>query len=175
MLRFAHSRYLLVRASSPEGTFHPPDNTPKNGAADRDRVPMVALDPKHQLKTQATHIEIPRPDYMLETIVKQRIAEYQESDNDDVDRAVFDGVQENQMIVETDNVPSPPPKDNVNSNVIRAKGDWKHDAAWVKNCVQHLLPPPVASTPTATMALQRELRAILREQRSAPSLRDLGW
>lgn len=62
--------------------------------------------------------------------------------------------------------------------------DWMHDAEWVSECVQHLLPAPADATRVATTTLQRELRAMLQEQDTAIAaarrgekgrLRDLGW
>ena len=37
------------------------------------------------------------------------------------------------------------------------------------------IPPPIESSTSATSALQRELKMMLREQRAAKSLRELGW
>jgi hypothetical protein len=53
--------------------------------------------------------------------------------------------------------------------------DWVHDPAWVRACIAHRMPAPVEAAPLATKTLQRELRALLREQAAAPSLRELGW
>ena len=53
--------------------------------------------------------------------------------------------------------------------------DWKHDRAWVEQCIAHLIPPPTESSVAATTALQRELKGILKEQKTARSLRELGW
>ena len=53
--------------------------------------------------------------------------------------------------------------------------DWVHDPNWVRQCIEHLLPPPVEATTQASRALQRELKALLREQESARSLKELGW
>ncbi len=38
-----------------------------------------------------------------------------------------------------------------------------------------MLPPPVDSRPMATMAVQRELRAVLKDQEATRSLKELGW
>jgi len=37
------------------------------------------------------------------------------------------------------------------------------------------MPPPVQSSPSASIAIQRELQSMLKEQESAPILKDLGW
>jgi ubiquitin-conjugating enzyme E2 Q len=55
------------------------------------------------------------------------------------------------------------------------KDDWKHDAAWVSKCTENLFPPPVNAAPSATNAVQRELRSMLKEQKDATSLKELGW
>jgi ubiquitin-conjugating enzyme E2 Q len=53
--------------------------------------------------------------------------------------------------------------------------DWKHDAQWVQQAIVHLMPPPIEASPMASKALQRELKAMLKEQDAAGSLRELGW
>ena len=65
-----------------------------------------------------------------------------------------------------DKAPAPraPPKD-----------DWKHNPQWVEECLQYVMPPPMDANPSATMAVQRELRAMLKEQEKAGSLSELGW
>lgn len=37
------------------------------------------------------------------------------------------------------------------------------------------MPPPEMSTPGATMAVQKELKALLKELNTCSSYRDLGW
>lgn len=53
--------------------------------------------------------------------------------------------------------------------------DWEHDPGWVEECVAHIMPPPVDAAQGATLALQRELKTMLKEQNNAHSLRELGW
>ncbi|KAF8190600.1 hypothetical protein K438DRAFT_1831354 [Mycena galopus ATCC 62051] len=59
------------------------------------------------------------------------------------------------------------------------KDDWKHDAEYVRRTVELLMPPPIDSSPSATMAVQRELKTMLKEQEkastSAGGLKELGW
>ncbi|KAJ6506730.1 hypothetical protein C8R45DRAFT_1090408 [Mycena sanguinolenta] len=59
------------------------------------------------------------------------------------------------------------------------KDDWKHDAEYVRRTVEHLMPPPLDSSPSATMAVQRELKTMMKEQEkamtSAGGLKELGW
>jgi len=59
--------------------------------------------------------------------------------------------------------------------VTRPANDWKHDPKWVTATIAHMMPAPIDSTSMATMALQRELNSMLKEQDHAKSLRELGW
>ncbi|KAF5342715.1 hypothetical protein D9758_015872 [Tetrapyrgos nigripes] len=65
-------------------------------------------------------------------------------------------------------------KGKANANAKPAD-DWVHDPEWVRNAVPMLLPAPQAANRGATAALQRELKAMLKEQDSATSLKELGW
>lgn len=67
----------------------------------------------------------------------------------------------------------PPPMGS--ASAAPSTPDWEHDSDWVDACVTHVIPPPAESSNGATLALQRELNAMLKEQKSARSLRDLGW
>ena len=56
--------------------------------------------------------------------------------------------------------------------------DWVHNMDWVGRNIELLLPPPVDSTPGATMALQKEYKAIMKEQLHAEksnAVVTLGW
>jgi ubiquitin-conjugating enzyme E2 Q len=53
--------------------------------------------------------------------------------------------------------------------------DWAHDDVWLRQCIEHVLPPPMEASPGAARNLQRELKAMIKEQEQAPSLRELGW
>jgi ubiquitin-conjugating enzyme E2 Q len=53
--------------------------------------------------------------------------------------------------------------------------DWKHDPEWVRQTVEHLIVPPTESSPMAIKSIQRELKAMLAEQKKAASLKELGW
>lgn len=59
------------------------------------------------------------------------------------------------------------------------KDDWKHNEEYVRRTVDLLMPPPFESSPSATMAVQRELKAMLKEQDkaivSSGGLKELGW
>lgn len=59
------------------------------------------------------------------------------------------------------------------------KDDWKHDPAYVQRTMDMLMPPPLDSSPSSTMAVQRELKSMLKEQNKAMAssggLKELGW
>ncbi|KAJ3847933.1 hypothetical protein EV368DRAFT_76467 [Lentinula lateritia] len=57
----------------------------------------------------------------------------------------------------------------------RPVDDWVHDSEYVQSAVLKLMPPPELSSPGATMAVQKELKALLKEQKSCSSLKELGW
>ncbi|KAJ4466482.1 hypothetical protein C8J55DRAFT_527332 [Lentinula edodes] len=57
----------------------------------------------------------------------------------------------------------------------RLVDDWVHDSEYVQSAVSKLMPPPELSSPGATMAVQKELKALLKEQKSCSSLKELGW
>lgn len=138
---------------------------------------MVKLDPKHPLTLSGSaggpkKIQFPEPSYKLDKLLTARQSEFLEEDFDEDDQVIFNTLdtpansQQRETIVIEDS-PSPPP--------APIEDDWEHDAEWVEATVGHLMPPPVESSNTATMALQRELRAMIQEQDSAKSLKGLGW
>jgi ubiquitin-conjugating enzyme E2 Q len=59
------------------------------------------------------------------------------------------------------------------------KDDWQHNEAYVLRAIERLMPPPFESTPSSTHAVQRELKAMLKEQAEAmvseAGLKGLGW
>lgn len=147
---------------------------------DLSHIPLVKLDPKQPITLSGSsggggvkRIEFPEPSYKLDMLITARQSEFLEEDFDEDDQAIFAALeaptgsqQAQQEIIVIEDSPSPQPMlDN----------DWKHDAVWVDATVGHLMPPPLDSSSSATMALQRELRAMQKEQNSAKSLADLGW
>lgn len=141
------------------------------------QIPLVKLDPAHPLTlTQLNRvggqrrIEFPEPSYKLDNLLRARQLEYFEEDFDEEDQAIFEVTEKpansQQEVIEIDHLPP-----------VRApsSNDWKHDSEWVNASIAHLMPPPFESTPSATMAIQRELRAMLKEQGNATSLKELGW
>jgi ubiquitin-conjugating enzyme E2 Q len=116
-------------------------------------------------------IQFPEPSYKLEKLLKARRKEHFEEDFDEEDQAIFEAKEtpansQREVIVIED---SPPP------SKAPVLNDWKHDEEWVTASIAHLMPPPFEASPSATMALQRELRAMLKEQENAASLKEVGW
>ncbi|KAI0795943.1 hypothetical protein C8Q75DRAFT_846922 [Abortiporus biennis] len=156
-------RYLLVNCVSEDY-----DNTAQPTAED---VPYVTLDPAHPLTLNTKSIKIPEPSYKLTKLLEARQQEYIEENFDEDDRKVFEGndwrlTSEAQSSNQSQPQPDQP---------FIEKDPWIHNPAWVEECVSHILPPPVDHMPMATNALQRELKAMLKEQESARSLKELGW
>jgi len=141
-------------------------------------IPLVKLDPAHPLTLThgargggQKHIQFPEPSYKLQKLLDARQREYFEQDYDEEDQNIFDAKETPtnshlEVIVVED---SPPP------SKAPVLNDWKHDEDWVTASIAHLMPPPFEASPSATMALQRELRAMLKEQENATSLKELGW
>ncbi|KAF9461901.1 hypothetical protein BDZ94DRAFT_1262434 [Collybia nuda] len=162
-------------------------------------VPLVNLDPKHPVTLSNRAIQIPEPSYQIDALLQARTQEYERDENDDEDFTIFayTAAQPEREVIEVhddddddgqfdldddDDYNVRPSKAAPSKGKARALGqparpadDWKHDPEWVNNTVENLMPPPVDSTPSATMAVQRELRAMLKEQESAKSLKELGW
>lgn len=134
-------------------------------------IPIVPLDPAHPLTLSQKRIAIPQPSYKLEKLITARNAEYVQEDNDEDDILVFSppsAPSKQHEVIVIDDSPEPMPK-------RRLEGEWVHNSDWVNETVQHLMPPPAEATPMATMALQKELKAMLKEQEHADSLTELGW
>ena len=187
MTKHHHSRYLMIKGSG-SAPFQPPSTAqplvptahtlpmawatvggpPPPAPQDDEQIPYVPLDPAHPLTLSHNRIRIPQPSYALEKILEERRREYVPVDYDEEDlRIFFDAVT-------APTTPEPEPEPDA-EEPARPAGDWTHDRAWVEECVEHLIPPPTESSVTATTALQRELKAMLREQGKAKSLSALGW
>ena len=132
-----------------------------------DGIPYVPLDPIHPLTLSHNPIRIPQPSYALDKILDERRNEYVPVDYDEDDLEIFSYIP---PAVAPSHVPSPSP-----AKAERPPDDWTHDRAWVEECIEHLIPPPTESSVPATNALQRELKAMLKEQAAARSLTELGW
>jgi ubiquitin-conjugating enzyme E2 Q len=160
-------------------------------------IPLLKLDPAQPITLNNTPIAIPEPSYQLNTLLAARQEEYAEEENDEEDLAIFEHKPAVPEVIEVDDdndadgfldddddyhVPAPKPSASskgkgkaTERKSARMKDDWKHDPEWVNNTIAHLMPPPLEATPSATMAVQRELAAMLKEQENAKSLKELGW
>jgi len=99
------------------------------------------------------------------------------SDEDD-DVFMVDGDGDIEMY--DSDAPPPPPKSTKSKSKSAPKpkpiiDDWVHNPEWVQNAVPMMLPAPQAANRGATAALQRELKAMLKEQDNCNSLKELGW
>ncbi|KAG5729844.1 Ubiquitin-conjugating enzyme E2Q-like protein 1 [Termitomyces sp. T112] len=184
-------RYLLVK-----GVIDTSYETTAVTEPGRTRpFPFVKLDPSHPVTLNSRRIDIPEPTHQIAALLAARQEEFREEANDDEDAAVFDknviSIQTSQtskdddseemMNVDVDSYETSEYSRAVTSAHSVSKQsishfiDWKHDPERVRLTVEHLMPPPSEASPSATMAVQRELRAMLREQQDARSLKELGW
>ncbi|EMD36029.1 hypothetical protein CERSUDRAFT_156784 [Gelatoporia subvermispora B] len=167
-------RYLLVQTYPLTGNAM---SRPKEQQhADPLDIPFVALDPKHPLTVSKQAIRIPEPSYKIDKLLSERLGEQFEEENDADDEVIISGAG---GAVRTHSGATNPGASGDGSegggdDTMRID-DWEHDPEWVNACVQHLMPAPADASPMATMAVQRELKAMLREQKEAKSLRELGW
>jgi ubiquitin-conjugating enzyme E2 Q len=158
------SRYLLVKGN--KATTEVEKSTTK--------IPSVEIDPAHPVTLSGQQAHIPQSSYRLEKLLASRRSEYIDDDPDDEDIAIFEAVDIQSGSSPTKSADAHayvqsdcPPK--------KANNDWKHNAKWVNDNTGNLMPPPSESTPSAAMAVQRELRAMLKEQEAATCLKELGW
>jgi ubiquitin-conjugating enzyme E2 Q len=180
------SRYLLVKGAAVETPSYDAPAT-KHKSKNNNTAPFVKLDPAHPLVLSSKSIEIPEPGYQIETLLEARNFDAYVDDPDAADQAVFEYVEPPQEVIEVDddsdedmydfsaaaNPPAPTPVAKAKKS--RPANDWKHNPEWVNTHVAHLLPPPVEASSGSTMAVQRELRAMLKEQDDCTSYKDLGW
>ncbi|RDX46333.1 hypothetical protein OH76DRAFT_1407058 [Lentinus brumalis] len=170
-------RYLLVKGSgyvNPNAStsnsapsYHPFNYTnqppPPEENVDNS-IPYVPLDPTHPLTLSQKWIRIPEPTHALEKILAARREEFIPINYDEDDLSIFDALP-----------PAQPTQRVEEDTVMTIADDWQHDREWVLQAIEHLIPPPTESSIQATTALQRELKALLKEQKAAKSLKDLGW
>ena len=172
------SRYLLVRGTGLEVSAGLGSSTKTKS----NQIPFVKLDPKHKTSVNQKVIEIPDPAFQVESLLAARIADHVREEPDEEDLAIFqlDSTKSSRPIQheEYDDdyaAPEASPSSTNKAPTQRPADDWQHDAEWVISILENLMPPPIQSAPSASMAIQRELKSMLKEQDSAPNLKDLGW
>lgn len=130
---------------------------------------FLVQDPQRKALFGNAPVGIPKPSHHLDKLLKACEQAQSSAQYDEEDMAIFDVPYELQGI---DALDSP----MTTSSPSREK--WTSDNDWVEKNVQILLPPPTESSMTATMALQREFRAMYREQQKAKKKDEmelLGW
>ncbi|KAG1868338.1 hypothetical protein DFJ58DRAFT_858928 [Suillus subalutaceus] len=162
-------RYLLVNTFDnlhSNSMFTSIDTTTPTPTKPKVRnVPFIKHDPNRRPLLSNAQVEIPQPSYKLEKLLGLCQDAYVPLNLDEDDSAVFNAPDEEEV----------KPK-SIGTHVNgKPKQDWVHDASWVEKNINLLLPPPADSTPGATMALQKEFRAMMKEQGGAESLATLGW
>lgn len=193
---------MIKGITQPEDAFtNKPASTPSATATGPIRY--VSIDPLHKTVVSGKTIQIPDPTHQLESVLQQRQADVLENILDEEDMAIFslDPTAESQsqsqskgkgkqavnghydgdhdyMDIDDDDdyrIPAKPAAPKPKGPVQRPVDDWKHDADYVQRALETFMPPPFESTNGASMALQKELRLMLKEQDNAKSLKELGW
>jgi ubiquitin-conjugating enzyme E2 Q len=162
---------------------------------------MVALDSAHRVVMGGKSIEIPDPQYQIDKLLEARQFEVVEENPDAEDQKIFsfeepkdkgkqvhtiedseeeddDDAMDYEFVQPAHTVAAPAAsssKGKAAQKAARPADDWKHDPQWVEEQINHLMPPPLESTPGATMAVQRELKSMLKEQETCASFKELGW
>lgn len=188
------SRYLLVKGA-PDSTSNASSTSVSASLESKKRkkkssgvTPYVKLDPLHKTMMCGKVIAIPDPAFQLETLLAARNADYILEDPDVEDMAVFqfeakqkfgsNSQSQHHDLDDDDDYKVPSASSFVTKAVavpLRPRNDWKHDAKYVERNLASLMLPPFQSTPLASLAIQRELKAMIKEQEVARSLKDLGW
>ena len=146
------------------------------------KIPFVKLDPNHQTSVNQKVVQIPDPAFQVESLLAARAADYVHQEPDEEDLAIFqlDSSKPSKSIQQEydDHDDHTVPVASSSLKDVRPKrpiDDWQHNVEWVVSILENLMPPPIQSSPSASMAIQRELQSMIKEQNLAPSLRDLGW
>ncbi|KAL0572423.1 hypothetical protein V5O48_009541 [Marasmius crinis-equi] len=185
-------RYLLVKTSSGLDPSTSSSNAGQNRTAVPDHdAPYVKLDPKHKITLSSKPIEVPDPTHKLAVLLQARRDEIEQHQDepDENDREVFEYTEnattekgkakEDPYDVDMDFEMADASAADSSSRQPKAQGrpadDWVHDAEYVEQAVSHLMPPPTNASPAATMAVQRELKHMLKEQENCASYKELGW
>lgn len=159
------SRYLLVKTYGDEGEVLEGDVEKSSKAH------YLKLDPKQSLTMGQKDIFIPEQSQKLEKLLHERIAEQPETE-------LFDA--EDELLLSGKLAEASQDKASPSKAIAKRKheDDWEHNHAWCNEDTYQLLPPPTDSTPQAALSLQKELRAMLKEQDMAMrhnALTELGW
>ncbi len=180
-------------ASSDDTAEPNPKGRKKKGKKKSALTPYVKLDPQHMTQMASKVIEIPDPAFQVDFLLSARKDDYVYEEPDEDDLAIFqigskqgsksssqfhdyeydyydgDEAEDHNLHMASSSAkkPSKAPQ--------RPKNDWKHAAEYVKKTLENLMIPPFQSSTSASLAIQRELRAMVKEQDATPSLRDLGW
>ncbi|KZW01474.1 hypothetical protein EXIGLDRAFT_717897 [Exidia glandulosa HHB12029] len=166
------TRYLLVSTAgySPQ-TYGLPAQPDTSNLAARPPRHYVKLDPAHPITLSNKAVQIPEHQQKLQRLVEMRRKEQKELEYDGDDQAVFAAED-----ITPPQTSKPTPSAKSQKAPARNQGpDWAHNEAWVNPDTYRLLPPPTDATSSSTMAVQRELRSMLKEQQSADRLAELGW
>ncbi|CAK5263224.1 unnamed protein product [Mycena citricolor] len=170
-------RYLLVKALEPHES-----RTKTNKA-----IPLVKIDPAQTITMQNQPLKLPQPGYQIAELVQQRQRELIDEPHDDTDYFVFSDHKPPAPVVKAVEISDEEYEPVI---IVRSKGkapvakgppadDWQHDEDYVRRTIELLMPPPFESSSSASMAVQRELKGVLREQekamKSPEGLRGLGW
>ncbi|KAJ6460480.1 hypothetical protein C8R47DRAFT_994015 [Mycena vitilis] len=178
-------RYLLIK-----GIEAPVTDSSK--AKKKTATPLVKLDPAQAITLMGKSLQVPQPGYQIGELVQQREGELVDEDYDETDVFIFEEkkapppAEVIEISDDDDDMLPPPPVEKgkgKSKGSAPAKGppkdDWKHNAEYVRRTIDMLMPPPFESSPSSTMAVQRELKAMLKEQDkaavSAGGLKELGW
>ncbi|KAJ7323662.1 hypothetical protein DFH08DRAFT_969210 [Mycena albidolilacea] len=183
-------RYLLIK-----GLEAPAMDSSKGEK--KSVISLVKLDPAQTITLMSKALQVPQPGYQIGELVQQRRQEL---------RKQAPAATEFIDISDDEPIPPPPPSKGKGkgssfiatvSSALKGKGsssaasgsssapakgppkdDWKHNADYVRRTIELLMPLPFESSPSATMAVQRELKRMLKEQNKAttsPSgLKELG-
>jgi len=180
-------RYLLVKGIvDPDAPI--PSEAKESKKNKQAKTPFVKLDPSHKTQVSGKVIEIPDPSFKVETLLAARKDDYVHEEPDEEDMSIFQldtskketkSSQVNHFDLDDDEDYHVPVASTSKPKALappqRPKDDWKHNADYVAKTLENLMLPPFESSPSASMAIQRELKSMIKEQDMAPSLRDLGW
>lgn len=180
-----NSRYLLVRtAEAKPGETNTMDSSTGWNPDHRLDEPKVGkyLVQQQGLSTslRATVVDVPHPSYQLDKLVSACVSGRKDVILEAEDRAIFDGPQDERSGSGASSSSSSNMNETAEARYVppHAGTAWKPDDRWIQRNAKELLPPPTESSLTASAALQREFRSMMREQNTALDRNDLatlGW